>query len=584
MVRGLGQSLSARGSFMKRRKTLRVVLATAALVAGSLVIATSSASARDSKPLPALTQTAPDALTRALATGELTQAQYALQRALSLFRPAQVSARYGEVKRPDPHAATLILRDLAIRARYLSGADRERALAILSRPTDSAPGDPDRYSTAEQTPVCGTHVCIHYVTSTPDAVAATDTNPNNGKPDYVDSALDVFNNVVWGDEVTAKGYRAPKSDITSQNNGSSSADATGAKFDVYLANLGDDQLYGYCTSDDPHFDPGSNYQFFDGSAYCVVDNNYTEAIFQNHSPLENLQVTAAHEFFHAVQFAYDAFEDQWLLEATATWMEDEVYDDIDDNLQYLVDGPLRKPRIPLDKGATNADPCCHVYGDWIFFRFLSEHFGPGNDEDPTIVRQIWRKADGAQGGPDNFSIQAIQNVASNQRGTSFRALFSNFGWGNRVSRLFYDEGSDNAYPQAPLSASAMTVSGSNRSRSKTLTLNHQTNGYLEFKRGSGVSGTAKLKVVLNLPPASTGAAASALVFKKNGGVLPFTLGVPSTGDGTFKIQFGSTVAKVDVIVTNASTRYKNCFAHNTPYACSGVPRDDGQAYKVTAHL
>ena len=44
-----------------------------------------------------------------------------------------------------------------------------------------------------------------------------------------------------------------------------------------------------------------------------------------HTPLENLEVTAAHELFHAVQFAYDYDEDAWFMEATATWAEDEVY-------------------------------------------------------------------------------------------------------------------------------------------------------------------------------------------------------------------------------------------------------------------
>ena len=34
------------------------------------------------------------------------------------------------------------------------------------------------------------------------------------------------------------GYRAPKSDVDSENNGSSSVDLTGVKFDVYLAELG----------------------------------------------------------------------------------------------------------------------------------------------------------------------------------------------------------------------------------------------------------------------------------------------------------------------------------------------------------
>ena len=40
-----------------------------------------------------------------------------------------------------------------------------------------------------------------------------------------------------------------------------------------------------------------------------------------------MRVTAAHEFFHAIQFAYDVDEDLWFMEGTATWVEDEVYDD-----------------------------------------------------------------------------------------------------------------------------------------------------------------------------------------------------------------------------------------------------------------
>ena len=143
-------------------------------------------------------------------------------------------------------------------------------------------------------------------------------------------------------------------------------------------------------ADDPHFDPGSHYNFFDASAYCVVDNNFAEPIFPNHTPLENLQVTAAHEFFHAVQFSYDAFEDQWFLEATATWMEDELYDAVNDNLQYLSSRPAGKAAVPLDKGATNVDPCCHVYGDWIFFRYLTEKYSPG------LVKTIWKNADASE--------------------------------------------------------------------------------------------------------------------------------------------------------------------------------------------
>jgi len=297
-----------------------------------LGLATAAPSLAAPKQLPPLTRTAPDALTRALARGELTPAQYALERAASLFRPGRVAARYGPIARPNPRDATLILRDLVLRVGKLSGADRQRALAILARPTDATPGDPDRYSTPEATPVCATHVCIHYVTSTSDAVDATDVRDGNGVagangiPDYVDDALRVFESEVWGEEVTTRGFRAPKSDASSANDGTSPSDPTGAKFDVYLAEIGDESLYGYCTTDDPHWFPewDGHYTHFDASAYCVVDNDFDASEFPAHTPLENLEVTAAHELFHAVQFAYDYYEDAWFMEATATWAEDEL--------------------------------------------------------------------------------------------------------------------------------------------------------------------------------------------------------------------------------------------------------------------
>ena len=41
------------------------------------------------------------------------------------------------------------------------------------------------------------------------------------------------------------GYRAPLSDASSSDHGPD------GKLDIYLSNLGNDGLYGYCTSDDP---------------------------------------------------------------------------------------------------------------------------------------------------------------------------------------------------------------------------------------------------------------------------------------------------------------------------------------------
>jgi len=44
------------------------------------------------------------------------------------------------------------------------------------------------------------------------------------------------------------------------------------------------------------------------------------------TPLDNIKVTAAHEFNHAIQFGYDYWEETWLMEATATWIEDDTAD------------------------------------------------------------------------------------------------------------------------------------------------------------------------------------------------------------------------------------------------------------------
>src|SRR5687767_9381954 len=69
------------------------------------------------KPLPKPVQVAEDALARALAAGRLSPASYTLERARSLFRLGAVRREFGDVARPEPHAATLILRDLTLRLR-----------------------------------------------------------------------------------------------------------------------------------------------------------------------------------------------------------------------------------------------------------------------------------------------------------------------------------------------------------------------------------------------------------------------------------------------------------------------------------
>ncbi|UMG91924.1 hypothetical protein MF408_18155 [Nocardioides sp. TF02-7] len=200
------------------------------------------------------------------------------------------------------------------------------------------------------------------------------------------------------DRYVRAGYRAPKPDGV--RGGS-------AHTDVYVGDIGDDGLYGFCTSDDPKTaisDPGS----YDVWAYCVLDDDYTRSQFPTNTPLENMRVTAAHEYFHAVQFGYDFAEDPWLLESTAAWVEDELYDSVDDNRQYLRNSPLRRPRMPLD---TFGEEGFH-YGTWIFWRYLTEKYRTRAGGLPTLVRDVWRRADGAAGRPDDHSTQALQRCCA----------------------------------------------------------------------------------------------------------------------------------------------------------------------------
>ena len=51
--------------------------------------------------------------------------------------------------------------------------------------------------------------------------------------------------------------------------------------------------------------------------------------------LSRSQVTAAHEYNHVLQFAYDLRQDTWMFESTATWAEEKVFDGVDDYVTYM---------------------------------------------------------------------------------------------------------------------------------------------------------------------------------------------------------------------------------------------------------
>ena len=96
----------------------------------------------------------------------------------------------------------------------------------------------------------------------------------------------------------------------------------------------------------------------------------------------SLDVAGGEIVFDAVQFGYDAYEDGWILESTATWVEDELFDKVNDNRFYLADSPLSRPSKSLDRFGG-----LYHYGAWIWWRFLTEAYpARGTSGLPLIMR------------------------------------------------------------------------------------------------------------------------------------------------------------------------------------------------------
>ena len=548
----------------------RPMLAAMAVITAAALLAPAAASASPRTNDP----TAPAPALGARAVPEsLPAAEVALRRAQALFGSrAATAARTVAPRRVDSRSVTLVLRDLAARLSELTGDDRSAAEAILARPSESP--DPGGFSWGgtpdESTCSASLPLCVHWTTSGVHKPNLTDVDVN-GVPDWVDTTLAQME-TVWQAEVVSLGYRPPLADSTSSDDGG------GSQLDVYLADIGGEGYYGYCTSDDPKLDLQLSPATSAVSAYCVLDNDYSPAEFPAMTPTKNLQVTAAHEFFHAVQFGYDYLEDRWLLESTAAWVEDVVFDTVDDNRQYLRSGPMRHPLAPLDKGKGGAQ-----YGSWIFFRYLSEKYGD------LVVRRIWEWADDStsQKSPNDlktYSLPAIGKVLR-ARGTTLGKQFGDFAAANTTPGVFYTEGA--AYdPAAPTVRTVRPSRPATRLLAQKLT--HLSSLPVMVRAGPGTPPNARLRVTVDGPGRATGPAARVVVRFGDGSAVIKRIRLNPAGQGKVTVPLGTgSVSSVVVVLANASSRYRKCFL-GSPFgglSCwGGKPVDNGTLYSFRARL
>lgn len=460
---------------------------------------------------------------------------------------------------------TLALRDLAVTQSDLPRAERATAERLLARPADPntvcmdpETGDLVCYGSRTDRVRCNSAACVHWIDDGPDAVDPENDGPGGRfpgtdprTPDYVELTLATMSTVV--NRFAGAGYRKPVRDGAK---GGSSA------FDIYLGELADDGAYGYCTVDDY---PDDSTVHVPAAGYCVLDNDYAEFGI---SPRSALRVTAAHEYFHAVQFAYDVNEDAWLMEATATWAEDELYDSINDNWNYLPYGSLGRPQQPLDVFNDLSQ-----YGNWIFFRFLGERYTGTQAGMPTIVRDIWRRT------PGEYSVEALKNVLAS-RGTSVPAQLAWFTAWNRRPASYYQEGA--AYRPSPTRGSYV-LSGSRPKKVVDMRLNHLASSTYRFTRPA-TGGQWRIQLKLNLNSRTKGGAAVVSVKVKGYSPTTKVVALDAGGDGTYSYPFRTNVEWVDVTPVNASTRYSGCDDpdRDATSTCQGFATDDAERQVISA--
>ena len=317
---------------------------------------------------------------------------------------------------PDNRCGTLLLLDSYSSDATVSPRATRRAPRYATRPT--LPGEsiitgnlghtytvtPTFYNTPAG------HFKIWYVTSTGDRPGAGRANPvdgdNSGVPDWVEKCGEFFE-TSYSFEVDTLGFRPALDDFQyhSEYVANGGDDGGDARFDVYIQDIGSG-IAGYTVPED----------VISGRkvpAYIVLDNDYVGVKNTLSEALELLSVTAAHEYFHAIQFGYDFREDTFWLEQTAVWMEDQVFDDVNDYLTYLTgfSGFLTQPWVSLF--TANGQ---HEYGGSLWPIYLSDRYGR------SVIRSTWERAETAS------AIDAIDQALAGV-GSSLKSAFREFtGW------------------------------------------------------------------------------------------------------------------------------------------------------------
>jgi hypothetical protein len=262
----------------------------------------------------------------------------------------------------------------------------------------------------------GSHFSIFYTEAGVHAVNLADLN-SNGAPDYIEEISKACDSS-YILQINRYGFRSPL--VPSKDT-----------VKIFVGNLAP----GYYALTDFGTNEIEIRNNFTGFIPPAAPNDYERF------PELAIRVTIAHEFFHLVQFTYaiqpKLYNDPhlnsaypFIYEASAVWMEDEVYNSINDYLQYLdvFYTSINHSLLTADGGTE--------YGRCLWFKYLEEKPGPGY----RMVRAIWERLE-----TDTSLPNAMDQVLRDSAGSSLTAAYRDFSvWcyfaGNRAdsTRYFQD--------------------------------------------------------------------------------------------------------------------------------------------------
>ena len=393
------------------------------------------------------------------------------------------------------------------------------------------------------------HFKVHYATSGTDAPPLTDSN-SNGTPDWVETVAATLENVY--SSYSSLGYQpAPTT--------------SGTAYNIYLRDLAPLNYYGVTTSGVAAVSATYPYAV---TSWMELDNNYTDDIYHptTYTPLQSLQITAAHEYHHAIQYGYNFYFDVWYAEATSTWLEDELYDSVNQLYNYIPpwfsNSILKLDLDPQHEDTDDSDPKGAGYGRWIFNRYLVERHGP------TMVRAAWETVGSLPspgGGTDIPMVPVLENLISTTYNTSLGNDF--FGFTTRVYKR--DEWTNHSYDASrihvysPVTTYSAYPVSSTSNPVPAMTLPHYSFAFYRFLPSSSSPDTLNITLV-----GTSGIKATAFI-KSSGGIIteyPF-----ATVNGTIVTIPGfNSSSEVALLVANATNTDNHQASFSTNNTLTGV--------------